>query len=231
MTKRHLRRALAALAGASLIATTAAVPAIAQQPSGFDFTACPAIPAGADPAKWRCEVLISTGTLSFGRIRELPLREMRLTFAEGTLDGRFAQVFGSLEAEPTPLPGAPRTTVQLRYAGYSDFESNDERKGEIDLALRVRGPLLAPGCTIGEEQNPIHSEIQQVGPTEVISADPPVLRFTSVDEQLAVPAARHCGRLGRSLNRWLDLPASSGENVLRQTTHVGLRPYTAISAG
>lgn len=143
MSKRHLRRSIVVvLAAAAIIAAGISAPAAAQTHPDFDFADCPAIPAGADPGLWRCEVLVSTGTLSFGRVRDLALREMRLTFAEGTLNGRFAQVFGSLKAQPTPLPGAPRMSIQLRYAGYSDFESNDERKGEFDLAATVRGRLL-----------------------------------------------------------------------------------------
>lgn len=43
--------------------------------STFDFADCPTIPEGADPAQWRCEVLMSSGTIKFGhhtgRVEEL----------------------------------------------------------------------------------------------------------------------------------------------------------------
>ncbi|SFP33196.1 hypothetical protein SAMN05421810_102286 [Amycolatopsis arida] len=208
---------------ASALALTAA-PAAASPLPEFDFTDCPTLPAGADPARWRCEVLVSTGTLRISR-REVPLRAMRLTFAEGRLDGRYAQVFGSLVAEPSPVPWLPGVTLRPRYAGHSDFESNDERKGEIDLAFTVRGPLPGASCAIGSEVEPVHSEIQQVGETELLSPDPPVLRFRSVDERLALPATTGCGPLARLLDHRLGLPSPSGRNSLRQVTLVGLRPY------
>lgn len=192
----------------------------------FDFTDCPAIPAGAEPSQWRCEVLVSDGTLSFGRFRDLPLGRMRLTFAEGTLDGKYAQVFGTLRAEPTPLPGLPGTSMRVRYAGYSDFLANDERKGEIDLAATLRGPLLPRGCSIGDDSDPIHSKIKQVGGLETSPEDPSVHLFHTIDEQLNVPAARGCGPLTWTLNHRLGLPSPSGGNVLAQTTWVKIRAYS-----
>jgi hypothetical protein len=108
----------------------------------FDFVDCPSLPAGADPGLWRCEVLMSSGTFRFGDLSEQPTGAMRLTFAEGRLDGKFAQVFGALRAEPTPVPGGllgipgtdthnPKLRLDLRieYAGYSDFLSVGDRMG------------------------------------------------------------------------------------------------------
>jgi hypothetical protein len=212
----------------ALALTCLAALALSAAPAGateFDFADCPAIPAGADPARWRCEVLVSQGTVSFGDIRDLRLGTMRLTFAEGELDGRYAQVFGALRSRPAPVPGTPGVSISLRYGGYSDFQSNDRRKGEIDLAATLRGPLLPRRCTIGDERNPIHSVIQQVGDTEVVNQDPLTLRFASIDAQLALPAASECGHRTRLLNHRLGLPSPSGANVLTQTTYVRLRPY------
>jgi len=72
----------------------------------IDQSACPTeLPAGADPAAWRCEVLTTDATATIGALGPLANGAARLTFAEGTLDGQYAQVFGALRAEPTPVPG------------------------------------------------------------------------------------------------------------------------------
>src|SRR5262245_13625862 len=90
--------------GVALVAVTVLAGTAHATPT-FDFSDCPAIPAGADPAQWRCEVLESTGTVRIGKLGELPGGAMRLTFAEGQLDGKYAQVFGALRSEPIRVPG------------------------------------------------------------------------------------------------------------------------------
>ncbi|GAB2992926.1 hypothetical protein LWP59_33110 [Amycolatopsis acidiphila] len=203
-----------ALATAGLTALTLA-PA---PPAQFDFSDCPSLPAAADPAEWRCEVLVSQAKISFGRIGDLDLGTMRLTFAEGTLDGEYAQAFGALRDEPTRLPGLPGTSVRLRYAGYSDFQSSDQRKGAIDLTAAIEGPLLHPGCA----STPIHSVLQADGPTEVISTGPLTLKFSTTDNQLTFPATTGCGPLGPLLDHRLGLPSAAS---YEQTSYVRLRSY------
>jgi hypothetical protein len=202
-----------AAAGLTALTLTAA-------PAGteFDFADCPALPAATDPAEWRCEVLVSQAKISFGRIEDLALGTMRLTFAEGKLDGRYAQVFGALRDDPTRLPNLPGTSLRLRYAGYSDFHSNDQRKGEIDLTASFEGPLLRRECA----STPIHSVLQANGATEVVSTDPLTLKFSTTDDQLTFPATTGCGVLGPALDHRLGLPSAAS---YEQTTYVRLRPY------
>src|SRR5688500_6056385 len=87
MTRTFRRAASAALASTALIGLAAAVPQqAAAQPAPlptFDFADCPELPAGADPAQWRCEVLLSSGTIKFGALGVQDTGAMRLTFAEG----------------------------------------------------------------------------------------------------------------------------------------------------
>jgi hypothetical protein len=187
-------------------------------PAQFDFSDCPSLPAAANPAEWRCEVLVSQAKMSFGRVDDLNLGTMRLTFAEGTLDGEYAQVFGALRDEPTRLPSLPGTSIRLRYAGYSDFHSNDQRNGEIDLTASFESPLLRPECA----STPIHSVLQADGPTEVVSADPLTLKFSTTDDQLTLPAATGCGIFGPALDHRLGLPSAGS---YEQTTYVRLRSY------
>jgi hypothetical protein len=235
---RFLRTAAVALAAATLLGLTS-VPATAQptEPPAFDFTDCPAIPAGADPAQWRCEVLVSTGTVQLGALAEQPTGSMRLTFAEGRLDGEYAQVFGALRSEPVRVPGGllglPRTErnpllrmeIQLRYAGFADFQSDGDHMGTQHLELGVRSPLVPTSCTVGTDADPIvFRPIRTAGP-DVISTNPRVLRFTIADGAFAVPGPHGCGAFDRLLSRRLGVPAPAGTNTMTLTTYVGVRAY------
>ncbi|MEO3767252.1 hypothetical protein [Streptomyces sp. B8F3] len=246
MTKNWNRRSygtgaarLAATALTALLAvlTAGAAPASAESavadpaPPGpaFDFGACPAadeLPAGADPGTWRCEVMHATGRLRVGGVDEPIDRPMTLTFAEGRVDGAFAQVFGEMTAEPVRVGGTP-LTLTPRYGGFSDFEADDVRRGELDLTLAVGGPLLPEGCSIGgAATEPIHLVLKDTRPTEVISEDPLMVSFAAADTEFTAPRTEGCGRLGgRILDRVLDLPAPAGENRLELDATVAIRPY------
>jgi hypothetical protein len=229
------RRAIAVgLTTAALLGLTGQ--AATAQPA-FDFSDCPAIPAGADPAEWRCEVLISSGTLRIGALAEQPTGSMRLTFAEGQLDGKHAQVFGALRSEPVRVPGGLLgisgaehnplldMKIQLRYAGFADFLSDGDRMGTQHLKLGVIAPLVPGNCTIGGDANPIvFRPIRTAGP-DVISEDPRVLRFTIADNAFAVPGPSGCGAFGDLLSRRLGVPAPAGTNAMTLTTYTGLRNY------
>ncbi|WP_181785831.1 hypothetical protein [Streptomyces phytophilus] len=241
MTKNWNRRScgpgaarLAATALTALLAvlTAGAAPASAAPgPPGsdFDFGACPAVdelPEGADSGTWRCEVMHATGRLRVGGVDEPIDRPMTLTFAEGRVDGEFAQVFGEMTAEPIRVGGTP-LTLTPQYGGYSDFEADDVRRGELDLTLAVGGPLLPKGCSIGAAATePVHLVLKDTRPTEVISEDPLVVSFAAADTEFTAPRTGGCGRLGgRILDRVLDLPAPAGENRLELDATVAIRPY------
>ncbi len=236
------RAAVAALASTALIGLAAVLPQQASAQPGpvpaFDFADCPAIPAGADPARWRCEVLVSSGTIRFGDLVEQGTGAMRLTFAEGQLDGKYAQVFGALRAEPTRVPGGLldvpghdpllRTDLRIEYAGFSDFLSDGDRMGVQHLELRVINRLLPGTCAIGDDADPIVFRPTRTSGPDRISADPPVLRFTIEDNAFAVPAARGCGGLDRLVDRRFGLPSPAGANSMKLTTLVGLKSYAEI---
>ncbi|WP_439383451.1 hypothetical protein [Amycolatopsis lexingtonensis] len=208
-----LGAAAAAVAALGVVPGTAAA---AELPT-FDFSDCPAPPANADPGTWRCEAFVSQGQLTIDG-QEIPLGEMRLTFSEGRVNGEYAQAFGALRHEPVRVPGLAGTTLQLRYGGYSDFQGNDERRGELDVYAVLRHPLLGQDCRIGVMHTVVHDD-PAVPPT-VISKTPPTMHFGVVDPDLAVPATTGCGPLGKLVDRRLGLPSPSGENTFHQTTYV-----------
>ncbi|MBP2330330.1 hypothetical protein JOF56_010715 [Kibdelosporangium banguiense] len=239
---RAFRRAAAVvLTAAAVIMVPVGQAAAAEPVPTFDFSDCPAIPAGADPAQWRCEVLMSSGTVQLGTLPAQPSGAMRLTFAEGRLDGKFAQVFGALRADPARVPGGLlgipgsdehnpllRADIRIEYAGFADFLSVGDQMGEQHLKLRVISPLLPGTCTIGSDQDPIKFRPIRTSGPDVVSPNPTVLRFSIKDEQFAVPKARGCHAFDRLVNKRFGLPAASGTNRITFTTLVGLRSYSQI---
>ncbi|MEV6827204.1 hypothetical protein [Amycolatopsis sp. NPDC051102] len=204
----------AAIAASALTAGTAS----ADELPAFDFTDCPAPPANADPGTWRCEAFVSQGKLTIDG-REIPLGEMRLTFSEGRVNGQYAQAFGALRHEPVRVPGLAGTTLQLRYGGYSDFRSNDARRGELDVYAVLRHPLLRGECSIGTAAAPLHTVVHDdpAVPPTVLSRNPPTFHFGVVDPGLALPATQGCGPLGKLVDRQLGLPSPA---EFHQTTYV-----------
>ncbi|MBB5852671.1 hypothetical protein ACFQ05_05215 [Amycolatopsis umgeniensis] len=223
--KRLLVAAAAALSAAALVALPGHASAASSPVPEFDFSACPAPPANADPGTWRCEAFVSQGVLTIGD-REIRLGEMRLTFSEGQVGGKFAQVFGELRHAPARIDDTFGASMQLKYGGYSDFLSNDERRGELDLYAVLRHPLLPKGCTIGTLGAPLHSVVKDdpAVPLEVISENPKTVKFGVVDSQLALPRTTGCGPLGQVADRLLGLPSPSGKNTFKQVTHVQFKP-------
>ncbi|ALG12000.1 hypothetical protein AOZ06_38615 [Kibdelosporangium phytohabitans] len=233
------RSAVVALTAAAAMASLSQS-ASAQTVPPFDFSDCPKIPAGADPALWRCEVLMSTGTIKIGGLAGQPLGAMRLTFAEGTLDGKFAQVFGSLRAEPSRVPGGLlgipgsdernpllRLDTRIEYAGFADFLSVGDRMGEQHLKLRVSSPLLPSTCTIGGDKDPIKFKPLRTSGPDVVSPNPPTAKFTMQDSEFAVPRARGCHGLERLLDKRFGLPSAPGANSMMMTTLVQMKYYNS----
>ena len=100
-----------------------------------------------------------------------------------------------------------------------------KRKGELDLYVTLRGPLAPEGGTIGDIAPPMHSVVQQVGENELISANPLTVKFSVIDEQLALPAVAGCAPPNRQVSHRLGLPSPSGQNVFQQTSYVRFKPY------
>ncbi|WP_189532340.1 hypothetical protein [Streptomyces roseolilacinus] len=198
----------------------------------FDFSACPAVdelPVGADPGTWRCEVMHATGRLRMGTVDEPLAEPMRIAFAEGRVGGEFRQVFGGMTAAPIRVGGTP-LTLTPRYGGFSDFLSDETRRGEFALTFaigRAHGLPAAPspGCSVGGDGDAVHLVLKDTDPTRVISQDPLVVAFGARDARFAAPGTSGCGPLGRVLDRALGLPSAAGVNVFDMKVVVGIRPY------
>ncbi|WP_326783394.1 hypothetical protein [Streptomyces sp. NBC_00151] len=235
------RRAALALAGAAALTglVGAYTPSLAHaEPSSTpqyssDFSDCPALPAGADPARWRCEVHTAAPLLTIGKV-DVALDPITMTHAEGQMpDGTWGQVWGAMHSTPTTVPGgltgtaAGERTRQLRlaikpeYGGRSDFYT-----GQLSLRFRLSSPLLPHGCTIGASA-PVDFQVKRSGPSKWVSQDPPVIEFSAYDDTFTAPAAEHCGPLSGPLNRRLGLPASSGNLMTYDATYT-FRTYDQL---
>ncbi|WP_371677530.1 hypothetical protein [Streptomyces sp. NBC_01276] len=218
MQTTTLRRAAASLALAAALAGLAVAPALAAEAPSYDFTDCPAIPAGVDATRWKCEVLTATGSMHLGD-RDVPeLAPMTITHAEGPLpDGTNGQVWGALRGDPTAVPGglAGRIPLSLQpeYGGRSDFYSVGDAMGLFTLRYRVVSPLLPRDCVIGGGETPIELRLKRVGTSEWISKNPPVIKFAATDTTFTAPAATGCGPLTRLVNDRLGLPAGTGNTI------------------
>ncbi|MFI6014115.1 hypothetical protein ACIBAG_35850 [Streptomyces sp. NPDC051243] len=159
-----------------------------------------------------------------------PLTEpMKITFAEGRVDGEFRQVFGEMTAAPIRVGGTP-LTLTPQYGGYADFLSDDTRRGEFDIKFAIgsaHGSAARPssGCSVGSDEDAVHLVLQNTDPTRVISRDPLVVAFGAQDAEFAAPGTRGCGPLSRVLERALGLPSAAGANAFDMDVTVAIRPY------
>ncbi len=87
--------------------------------------------------------MTAVGHLTLGRIDQSLDKGMAITFAEGTVSGEFRQVFGAMTAAPVRVRGT-WLEITPRYAGYFDFHSNDQRRGELNLTFGISGLPCRP---------------------------------------------------------------------------------------
>ncbi|WP_393098262.1 hypothetical protein [Streptomyces sp. LN325] len=223
------------------VATTADTATGAPPVVPYDFGDCPDIPAGVDAARWKCEVLTATGSLTLGSRRVPELAPMTVTHAEGPLpDGADGQVWGALRSTSTTVPGGllgtgttghgPLLPVALRpeYGGRSDFYSTGNSLGLFTLRFRVLSPLLPHGCVIGGDA-PVELRLRRAGDSEWVSQDPPVIRFDAYDDTFTAPAAVGCGPLGRLVDDRLGLPRAAG-NAITLSARYTFETYDRLPA-
>ncbi|MFJ4800039.1 hypothetical protein [Streptomyces murinus] len=230
--RRLPARRAAAVAGAAVLAGTAAVcapgvavaapRAAASAVPTTDFRDCPPLPAGADPARWRCEVHTAAPVLTIGKVT-VRLAPITMTHAEGPLpDGGDGQVWGAMHSTPTSVPGVRGLAIQPEYGGRSDFYT-----GTFSLRFRLLGHLLAPGCTIGATA-PVDFQLKRSGPSTWVSQDPPLIEFSAYDDTFAAPAAERCGPHAPLVNHRLGLPAAEG-NLMTYDASYTFKTYDRLT--
>jgi hypothetical protein len=224
---------------AASAAATPTAPAPAPAPATstalptFDYGDCPQLPAGVDPATWRCEVLVAEGTATIGG-STAPFQFTRVTHAEGPMpDGTPGQVFGGFRAARLPVPGrqsgdghGPKLWMQPRLTAAPDFYS---KTGAMSLTFQLTGPRLGDDCTIGTTAAPVQVAAARVpGTTRWVSQNPPIITFQVLDQTLAVPEVSGCSSLAEELDRRFGLPSPSGANRLSGTVFYSFKSYNQL---
>ncbi|GAB3654925.1 hypothetical protein GCM10027589_13960 [Actinocorallia lasiicapitis] len=240
--------------GGTLLSVSAAPAAHAETLPNFSFAACPALPAGADPVFWQCNVVkIYSGTLKIGRIEQSlsQAAPITLTYANGfdpeTLEE--GVVFGGFSAPrylvQRGIFGDPFLTavyVQPKYVGGLGLADG---KLQVSLKFSVQNILLGAYCTIGTNSNPIKLDLGigqtnpplpntpiSGSPPEVVQNDPPVLRTTVVDNAFSVPGADRCGlNLGLYdglVNLYAKTPAAAGRNTAILQEYTSFKTYDQL---
>ncbi|MDL4814546.1 hypothetical protein [Actinomadura opuntiae] len=253
-----LRRRLQAGA-ASLAVTGGLLGGLATGPAAsagtlpsFDFSACPALPSGADPAYAQCNVAVTTGgTMQLGSIKETISSPITLTYTTGfdpvTLEEY--TIFGSFKASrfqvQPGLFGDPFVTAIYAQPQYAGGLNTDGGTLNLNLKVNVQNPLLGSRCYIGSNANPIALHLTpgttnppppntpiSGTPPEVVGTNPTVLKTTVVDNAFAVPKADGCG-LDLGVENWAvdlyaGLPSAAGHNTAIFNQYVAYKTYTEL---
>ncbi|MEU9021590.1 hypothetical protein [Actinomadura sp. NPDC048394] len=242
---------LALAAGTALSGAALTPSASAETVPAFSFAKCPALPSGADPTWWNCNVAIITGgQFKLGRLDQAITSPITLTYAVGfdpvTLEQKV--IVGGFQADKMLVRpgifGDPIFTAvyaKPEYAGFMDLQNGDVL---LNLKVKVINPNLGPYCSIGSNGDPIKLHLifgttsppppnrPISGSTPVdVSADPPVFKATMVDNSFAVPGSSGCG-LGGTLN-WVvnsqaGVPSAAGNNTAVFNQYVSYKPYTDL---
>ncbi|GAA2163111.1 hypothetical protein [Actinomadura napierensis] len=252
--RRRLQAGAAALSLAGgLVGGLAAAPAAsADTLPAFDFSDCPALPAGADPSFAQCNVAVTYGgTMKLGSIEQTISSPITLTYTTGfdpvTLESY--TLFGSFKASrflvQPGLFGDPFVTAIYAQPQYAGGVDTDGGRLNLNLKVNVQNPLLGSRCTIGSNSAPIalhlgigatnppppNTPIQGSAP-EVVGTNPTVLKTTVVDNAFAVPKAGGCGLdLGAenwAVNLYAGLPSAAGHNTAIFNQYVAYKTYTDL---
>jgi len=223
--------------GGALLSIAAAPAASADTLPAFSFADCPALPAGADPIFWQCNVAITYGgTFKLGSINTTITTPITLTYANGfdpeTLEEKV--VFGSFKASKFQVQpglfGDPFVTAIYAQPKYAGGFGLADSKVKLGLKVNVQNPLLGGNCYIGSASKPISLSLGitatsppppntpiEGSPPEVVQDDPPVLKTTVVDNAFSVPKASGCGfglgPLNAAVNLYAGLSSAAGKNT------------------
>jgi hypothetical protein len=203
---------LATLALALGFATAPASAANPYTPSEEDFADCPPKPAGA--SEWKCYVM--TALDGQFRLKNMKVRinhAVRLTVAQGKVNGQSTAQLGGVRAEPMPfvtgvlgtpleIPDPTGWKVKIEPTGHASpgilFPS------KIGLKARIIGDGLGDNCWIGSNDAPViiapHPVEHPLAPGRPADGQGQGLRRRLRDrlgDRLPEPAGQHADRQGQ----------------------------------
>ncbi|MFI0404609.1 hypothetical protein [Actinomadura sp. 3N508] len=232
-------------------------PALADDPiPTFDFTDCPALPAGSAPRSSLCfNAVVTSGQMVLGKFTQNLTKPIRMTFATAyNPDTRVhTPVFGRMRSDKMlVMPGIfgdpILTAVYARpeYAGGFDIKNFQVK---LNLKVRLTNPFLGGTCLIGDDRDPIRLDLitgttSPPPPNTPITGKPPVIIGTDgttvtrslghVDNSFSVPGARGCaldiGLVNQIVNAQAGVPSAAGRNTMIFNEYVGYRTYATLPA-
>lgn len=150
-----------------------------------DFSACPALPTGYDPANFSCFLThITGGQMIIGKANQLINRDITLSYAEGVdPSGNTAMVFGEETSKPMPVLGGifetpsmdsltkgdPNLELGIQPVGLGiRLDPSGQTVGFLSMKLKAVNPVFGANCYIGSGTHPM-----VIAPTPGTTDPPP----------------------------------------------------------
>jgi hypothetical protein len=137
-----------------------------------DFSQCPALPPGFDPAAFSCFLIhITGGQLLIGHANQVISKTINVAYAQGAdPQGNTVIVFGSLKTQPMPVLGGIFLTPQVDSITQTDpnlklsvlpvgLGAVPDFTGQtpVILSMRVKAlnPVFGNSCSVGSRRHPV----------------------------------------------------------------------------
>ena len=243
--RRLLAMALTVPLGLTAFALTAPAAFADETLPSFSYADCPdALPVGADPNSWICDIIvIPAGSMKIGGITQPITQPMTMTVISG-LDpktGNNRNVFIKMRAKPMTVAGGAlgipgsdtslpilKLQVQPKYAGNFSlgFDDTGTIKSTIDLRFKIINQLMGDKCFIGTAKAPV--KLNLVADMSTFQWYDTAMAVTVNDNAFAAPATSGCGVLAPIANLRSGLPSASGKNSASFRMFLATKPYSEL---
>lgn len=137
-----------------------------------DFSACPPLPAGADPTQFICFLIhITGGTLVIGHSTQIINRNMTVPFAEGPdSQGNLVLIPGRMRSQAMPVLGGiflaplvdkltqadPNLQLKVKPIGVGiALDPTGNTAAFISQKIQAINPIFGASCFVGSKASPI----------------------------------------------------------------------------
>ncbi len=187
-----------------------------------NFSQCPTLPAGDNPANFICSLIhITGGVLDLGDSHQIINRPITISFGEGSdSSGNTVLVPGTLKAKPMPVLGGifetpqvdnitstdPNLQLHVQTVGVAEALDPTGQTALITSQLiKAINPVFGPACRVGTTRAPI-----VLDPTFGTTSPPP----PNTPESGHVDSVEHVGKelviIGTVVDNAFAAPAATG---------------------
>lgn len=215
----------------------------------FDYSHCPALPAGADPATSSCfNAVVTSGRFQVGAFDQQLTSPISLTFASFHANHKYTTAFGALTADkmlvrPGIFGDPILTAVYAKPEYVSGFATNNFAV-DMKMQIRLTNPFLGGKCIIGRD-DPIDLHLTtgttnppapngpiSGSPATIISHNPDIYKLTDVDNAFSVSGAKGCalqlGLVDAVVNNQAGVPAAAGKNTMIFNEYASFKTYDKL---